>query len=178
MKKNTQKKNSNSNTFQMGVAYPGSFDPITSGHRDIIKRVQSIFGHVVVLISNSPKKNYLFTPEERQKMAMESLKDIPNVKIMISEELTVHFLKKHKISILIRGLRAVSDFENELAMATMNKKLAPEIETMIVFTSPEYNYVSSHMVKEVAIYGGDVRELVPANVQKALVQKLGLKAKK
>lgn len=153
------------------VAYPGSFDPITNGHCDIIKRIQPLFGEVTVLISNSKRKNYLFTAEERQVLAQEALQQIPNVKVEIHKGLTVDYLHKNKIGVMVRGLRAVSDFENELAMANMNKKLAPDIETMIVFSSPEHYYISSHMVKEVAEYEGRIRDLVPANVEKALKKK-------
>jgi pantetheine-phosphate adenylyltransferase len=153
------------------VAYPGSFDPITNGHCDIIKRIQPIFGEVTVLISNSKRKNYLFTAEERKVLAEQALQKIPNVKVEIHKGLTVDYLHKHKIGVMVRGLRAVSDFENELAMANMNKKLAPDIETMIVFSSPEHCYISSHMVKEVAEYEGRIRDLVPANVEKALKKK-------
>ena len=153
------------------VVYPGSFDPITKGHCDIIRRIQPLLGKVVVLISNSRRKEYLFTSEERKKLAEEALKDIPNIKVEIHEGLTIDYLRANKLTVMIRGLRAVSDFENELAMANMNKKLAPEIETMIVFSSPEHYYISSHMVKEVALHHGDVQALVTPNVEKALKKK-------
>ena len=153
------------------IVYPGSFDPITKGHCDIIKRIQPILGKVVVLISSSPRKNYLFTAEERKKLAQEALKDIPNVKVEIHRGLTIDYLRSKKFTVMVRGLRAISDFESELAMANMNKKLAPEIETMIVFSSPEHYYISSHMVKEVALYSGDIKALVTPNVEKALKKK-------
>ncbi len=153
------------------IVYPGSFDPITKGHCDIIKRIQPILGKVIVLISDSLRKNYLFTAEERKKLAQEALKEVPNVKVEIHQGLTIDYLRKNKFTILVRGLRAISDFENELAMANMNKKLAPEIETMIVFSSPEHYYISSQMVKEVAFHHGDVRALVTPNVEKALMKK-------
>ena len=150
------------------LVYPGSFDPITNGHCDIIKRIQPLFGKIIFLISNSPRKNYLFTAVERKKLAEDALQEIPNVRVEIHQGLTVDYLHKNKIKLIVRGLRAVSDFENELAMANMNKKLAADIETMIVFSSPEYYYISSHMVKEVAMYKGDVHALVPPNVEQAL----------
>ncbi len=153
------------------LVYPGSFDPITKGHCDIIRRIQPLFGEVIVLISNSNQKNYLFSSVERKKLAEDALKGIPNIKVEIHEGLTIDYLRKHKLTVIVRGLRAVSDFENELAMANMNKKLAPEIETMIVFSSPEHYYISSHMVKEVALHNGDVRALVTPNVEKALKKK-------
>ena len=113
----------------------------------------------------------MFSSQERKKLAEDALKDIPNVKVEIHEGLTIDYLRTHKLTVMIRGLRAVSDFENELAMANMNKKLAPEIETMIVFSSPEHYYISSHMVKEVALHNGDVQALVTPNVEKALKKK-------
>ncbi len=153
------------------VVYPGSFDPITKGHCDIIRRIQPLFGQVVVLISNSQRKNYLFSAEERKILAGDALKGIPNVKIEIHQGLTVDYLHKNNLTVMVRGLRAVSDFENELAMANMNKKLAPDIETMIVFSSPEHYYISSHMVKEVALNNGAIHDLVTPNVAKALMKK-------
>ncbi len=159
------------------VVYPGSFDPITKGHCDIIKRIQPIFGAVIVLISNSPRKNYLFSAKERKTHAEEALREVPNVTVEIHQGLTIDYLRKNKLTVLVRGLRAVSDFENELAMANMNKKLAPEIETMIVFSSPEHYYISSHMVKEVALHRGDVRALVTPNVEMALKKKNKVSAK-
>ncbi len=157
------------------VVYPGSFDPITKGHCDIIRRIQPLFGKVIILISNSSRKNYLFTATERKKLAEDALKEIPNVKVEIHQGLTVDYLHRHKLTVMVRGLRAVSDFENELAMANMNKKLAPDIETMIVFSSPEHYYISSHMVKEVAFNNGAIKDLVTPNVEKALKKKIELR---
>ncbi len=171
MKAPSHKGSKKNSGHSLKVAYPGSFDPITKGHCDIIERIQPLFGEVTVLISNSKRKNYLFSAEERKKMAEEALRKIPNVKVEIHKGLTVDYLHKHKIGVMVRGLRAVSDFENELAMANMNKKLAPDIETMIVFSSPEHYYISSHMVKEVADYDGRIKDLVPPNVEKALKKK-------
>ena len=158
------------------AVYPGSFDPITLGHRDILTRLAPSFDRVVLLISSNRKKDGLFTPEERADMAREALKDIPGVEVAIHDGLTVDYVKKIGAGVILRGLRAVTDFEYELVMANMNKKLAPQIETMIVFASPEFYYVSSKTVKEVALHGGKVSDLVPAVVEKALLKKFRQKS--
>lgn len=156
----------------MSVAvYPGSFDPITLGHLDIIRRIQPILGKMTVLISQHSAKKYLFSIEERVALAREALRDIPGVKVAVHDGLTVDYVRETGAKVIVRGLRAVSDFEYELVMANMNKKLAPNIETMIVFASSEFYYVSSNTVKEVAMNGGRVRDLVPPGVEKALKAK-------
>jgi pantetheine-phosphate adenylyltransferase len=156
----------------MAVAvYPGSFDPITLGHIDIIRRMQPILGEITLLISSNSAKKSLFTPEERMHLAKEALKDLKGVDVAVHEGLTVDYLKESGARVIVRGLRAVSDYEYELVMANMNKKLAPNVETMIVFASPEFYYVSSNTVKEVAMNGGSVKELVPTNVARALKSK-------
>lgn len=154
-----------------GAVYPGSFDPITNGHCDIIRRIQPIFGKITILVAQSSRKNYLFSIEERMQLAREALKDIPGVTVAAHEGLTVDYLRKTGAKVIVRGLRAVSDFEYELIMGNMNKKLAPDIETMIVFASPEYHYVSSNTIKEVALHNGSLKGLVPEVVSKALKQK-------
>ena len=151
--------------------YPGSFDPITLGHIDIIRRIQPIFGEITLLISQHSAKKYLFTVEERKALAERALTGIPGIKVEIHDGLTIDFARDAGAQVIVRGLRAVGDFEYELVMANMNKKLAPAIETMIVFASPEFYYVSSHTVKEVAMNGGKVSDLVPANVDLALKSK-------
>jgi pantetheine-phosphate adenylyltransferase len=153
------------------AVYPGSFDPITLGHRDIIQRMLPSFDKVIMLVSENRKKVGLFTPEERVQLAREALKDLPGVEVDVHAGLTVDYVKKQGAGVILRGLRAVTDFEYELVMANMNKKLAPDIETMIVFASPEFYYVSSNTVKEVALHGGKVKDLVPANVEAALIRK-------
>jgi len=153
------------------AVYPGSFDPLTLGHIDIIRRIQPILGEITLLISSNPSKKSLFTPEERKLLAEEALKGIRGVKVAVHEGLTVDYLEKAGANVIVRGLRAVSDYEYELVMANMNKKLSPNVETMIVFASPEYYYVSSNTVKEVAMNGGSVKDLVPPNVAKALKTK-------
>jgi pantetheine-phosphate adenylyltransferase len=151
--------------------YPGSFDPITSGHLDIIRRVQPILGEVTLLISQNSKKQYLFSIEERMNLAKQALQGIPGVTVAVHEGLTVDYAKEVGARVIIRGLRAVSDYEYELVMANMNKKLAPSVETMIVFASPEFYYVSSNTVKEVCQNGGSVKDLVPTVVENALTMK-------
>jgi pantetheine-phosphate adenylyltransferase len=155
--------------FSSTVAiYPGSFDPITLGHIDIIRRIQPILGGITLLISSNSAKKSLFTPQERKLLAEDALKGLEGVTVAVHEGLTVDYLKKVKARVIIRGLRAVSDYEYELVMANMNKKLSPKVETMIVFASPEFYYVSSNTVKEVAMNGGSVKDLVPPNVARAL----------
>lgn len=155
------------------AVYPGSFDPITLGHRDIIQRMLPSFDKVIMLVSVNRNKTGLFTPEERVQLAREALKDLPGVEVDMHAGLTVDYVKKQGAGVILRGLRAVTDFEYELVMANMNKKLAPDIETMIVFASPEFYYVSSNTVKEVAFHGGKVTDLVPANVEAAMLKKFG-----
>ena len=158
--------------------YPGSFDPITLGHVDIARRLQSILGEVTILISQHPVKKTLFSPEERKTLAEKALKGIPGIKVEIHEGLTVDYAREVGARVIARGLRAVTDFEYELVMANMNKKLAPGIETMIVFASPEFYYVASNTVKEVALHGGSVKGLVPPVVERALREKFPKKDRK
>ena len=153
------------------AVYPGSFDPMTIGHVDIIHRLAPLYKELVVLIASSSAKNYLFSPQERAVLAEDCLKDIKNVRVEVFEGLTVDYAKKMSATVIIRGLRAVADFEYEMAMANMNKKLNDDVETMITFARPEYNYISSRMVKEVAINGGDLEGLVPKVVVEAIKKK-------
>ena len=148
--------------------YPGSFDPITLGHLDIIRRIQPLFSELVIVVANSQSKKYLFTLDERVRMIQENLGTLPSVKIDKCDGLLVDYARATGADVIVRGLRAVSDFEYEFAMANMNKELADGIETMIVFTRPEYSFVASRMVKEVAYHGGDLSGLVPENVARAL----------
>ncbi len=154
------------------AVYPGSFDPITLGHVDIIQRLSLVFEKVIVLVAKSSTKPGLFTPEERKALIQKTLKDFKNVQVDIFEGLTVDYLKKEKAKVIVRGLRAVVDFEYEMTMASMNKKLEPEIETMLMFAAPEYYYISSRGVKEVAANGGRLLGLVPELVIEPLIQRL------
>ena len=159
--------------------YPGSFDPITHGHLDIIRRIQPLFSELVVVVANSHRKQYLFSLSERVQLIRENLsvlaKDAgaqPAVQVDQCDGLIVDYAVANKAQVIVRGLRAVADFEYELAMANMNKKLKDSIETMIVFTRPEFSFVASHMVKEVALYNGNLNALVPDNVARALRERM------
>jgi len=154
------------------AVYPGSFDPITLGHIDIIKRLSPLYDEVVVLVSYSPHKNYLFTADERKTFLLSNLHGLKNVRVDIHQGLTVDYLKKINAKVIVRGLRAVVDFEYEMAMASMNKKLFPEIETALFFASPDCYYISSRATKEIARYGGNLDGLIPKNVQSVLLEKL------
>lgn len=154
------------------AVYPGSFDPIHVGHVDIIERIASQFEHVIVLVAKSSQKDSLFTAEERKDLIDKALPHLKNVSVQIFGGLTVEYMEKQKSSIIVRGLRAVVDFEYEMTMASMNKKLSPNVETMLVFARPEYYYISSRGVKEVALHGGSLKGLVPNSVVKPLRERL------
>ena len=157
---------------QLSAIYPGSFDPITNGHVDLIKRLSRLFHHLVILVSASYKKKYLFSLEERVELALSSLKDVKHIKVCSYNGMTVEYARKNHIKTIIRGVRAVNDFEYELTMAAANKKLFPECETFIAFTRPEYTHLSSRIVKEIASHGGDLSDWIPKPVEKALKSKL------
>lgn len=154
------------------AVYPGSFDPITLGHVDIIERISKVFDQVVILVSQSSQKTHLFSNEERKQLIEQSLSHLKNIRVDFHEGLTVDYMKKHNIPVIVRGLRAVVDFEYEMTMAAMNKKLDASIETMLVFASPEYYFVSSRGVKEVARFGGSLDGLVPEIVKAPLREKI------
>ena len=154
------------------AACPGSFDPVTNGHIDIIGRAALLFDEVVVAVGVNASKNRLFSPEERIDMLTEAVSAYPNVVVDGFEGLLTDFCQERGISVLVKGLRAVSDFDYELQMAQMNSSLAP-VETVFVPTSPEYSFLASSLVKEVAAFGGDVSGLVPAHVLTRLTERLG-----
>lgn len=143
------------------AVYPGSFDPITTGHLDIIERISKIFDSVIVLVAESDQKNYLFTPSERVDFLKKALNIYPNVEVDVFKGLTVEYMRQKKAHVIVRGLRAVADFEYEGTLASMNRRLAPEIETFMIFSRPEYYFISSRGVKEVARNGGNLQGLVP-----------------
>lgn len=151
--------------------YPGSFDPVTLGHLDIIKRSAEIFDQVIIGVLNNTSKSPLFSLEERVNMLNEVVSDIPNVRVESFQGLLVDFAKEKDIQIIVRGLRAVTDFEYELQIAQSNRKVAPEIDTVFLTTSIEYAYLSSSIVKEYAGYGMDVSQFVPETVVKRLERK-------
>ncbi len=154
------------------AVYPGSFDPITMGHVDIINRMSPLYDQVIVLVAESSQKSALFSLEERKVLIEKSLAHLKNVKVDFFKGLTTDYMKKHKAQVIVRGLRAVVDFEYEMTMANMNKKIAPDIETLLVFASPEYYYISSRGVKELAFNGGALTDLVPDVVIEAMAKKL------
>lgn len=160
------------------AVYPGSFDPITLGHIDIIQRISKQFDQVIVLISESPDKKSLFTVAERRQFIEKSLPSLKNIKVDVCTGLTVDYCHRHKAQVIVRGLRAVVDFEYEITMASMNKKLAPDVETMLVFASPESYFISSRGVKEVARHGGELKGLVSEHVMPHLIKRLHSSVKK
>lgn len=153
--------------------YPGSFDPVTNGHLDIIRRSAGIVDMLVVGVLNNNAKMPLFSVGERVKMLEEVTKDLENVRILPFDGLLVDFCRREQARLVIRGLRAITDFEYELQLAQTNQKLSPEIETMFLTTNIEYSYLSSTTVKEIATFGGDVEQFVPGAVAAALHSKLG-----
>ena len=153
------------------AACPGSFDPVTNGHLDIIARAATLFDEVVVAVGVNKSKNRLFSQEERMEMLTEACADFDNVRVDGFDGLLTDFCKQHDVVAIVKGLRAVSDFDYELQMAQMNSSLA-DIETVFVPTSPEYSFLASSLVKEVAAFGGDVSRLVPPHVLERLGPRL------
>lgn len=156
---------------------PGSFDPLTNGHLDIIIRGAKIFDEIYVSVLNNSTKTPLFTVEERIKLIKEVTKDIPNVKVDAFDGLLVDYAKSVNANSIIRGLRAVSDFEYEMQNASMNRVLDDDVETFFIMTNNQYSFLSSSIVKEVAKYGGDIHELVPPVVATELKQKFAFRKK-
>jgi pantetheine-phosphate adenylyltransferase len=148
--------------------YPGTFDPPTNGHVDLVLRGAKLFEHLTVAILKNPVKNPLFTLEERVEMLRESTHSLGNVSVATFDGLTVEFARRLGATAVLRGIRAISDYEHEFQMALMNRRLAPEIETVFLQPAGRYSFVSSRMVKEVFGFGGDVSGLVPPNVLKRL----------
>lgn len=151
---------------------PGTFDPITNGHLDLIGRGLMIFDEVIVAVAPSPKKEPFFTLDERLRMIRESVKKYTNVRVETFNGLLVNYVKSRRSIAIIRGLRAISDFEYELQMALMNRRLDMSIETVFMMPSEEYSFLTSTIVKEVASFGGSVKQLVPEVVEKTLLEKL------
>ncbi|HFU4564944.1 phosphopantetheine adenylyltransferase [Bacillus cereus] len=149
----------------------GSFDPITLGHLDIIKRGAKVFDEVYVVVLNNSSKKPFFSVEERLELIREATKDIPNVKVDSHSGLLVEYAKMRNANAILRGLRAVSDFEYEMQITSMNRKLDENIETFFIMTNNQYSFLSSSIVKEVARYGGNVVDLVPPIVERALKEK-------
>lgn len=152
--------------------YPGSFDPVTFGHMDIIRRSSAITEELIVGVLQNKSKIPLFSVEERVRMLKEVTKEIKNVKIVPFEGLLIDFAREVEAKVIVRGLRAVTDFEYELQMAQTNHKLNPEIETMFMTTGLDYSYLSSSVVREIAAFGGDISQFVPESVIKQVTEKI------
>ncbi|MBN1223998.1 MAG: pantetheine-phosphate adenylyltransferase [Candidatus Aminicenantes bacterium] len=150
------------------AVYPGSFDPITNGHVDIIKRGLKIFDRIIVAVLENPKKSPLFPTKERVRMIKAIFSDETNIEVLSFGGLLVDFVEEHKAQIVIRGLRALSDFEYEFQMTLMNRKLNPDIETLFMMPNISYSFLSSNLVKEVSMLGGRLKELVPEQVERKL----------
>lgn len=154
------------------AVYPGSFDPVTNGHLDIIRRSRCLADELIVGVLNNKAKTPLFSVEERVKMLEEMTKNMTGVKVVPFEGLLVDFAKEMSAGIVVRGLRAVTDLEYELQMAQTNNKLSPELETVFLTTSLEYSYLSSTIVKEVAAFGGDISQFVPETIERRIQEKI------
>ena len=153
------------------AVYPGSFDPFTNGHLDIAQRAARLFDELIVALPARPSKNVIFSVEERVDLARQAMSDIANVRVEAYAGLTVHYLKEAGSRVLVRGLRAVSDFENEFQMAHMNRELWPECEVVCLITSKRYSFISATLIREIASLGANLDDLVPPAVAAALKQK-------
>ena len=155
--------------------FPGSFDPFTNGHLDLTRRASALFDQVIVAVAHNPAKTSLFTPEERVELIERSCDGLTNVRAMHFGGLVVDFAQKRGAAVIIRGLRAVSDFEFEFQMALMNRHLAPQLEIVFLMPDQKYTYLNSSLVKEVARHGGRIRGLVPPAVESRLQERFGRK---
>jgi pantetheine-phosphate adenylyltransferase len=153
------------------AVYPGSYDPLTNGHIDIIQRGLKIFDKIIVAALENPSKTYLFSLEERMNMLKECFKDQPAIEVDYFEGLLVEYLKKRNVGTVVRGLRAISDFEIEFQMALMNRSIEPDFETIFLVPSIKYSFVSSRLVKEIYKLGGEVTKMVPPIVDQKLKEK-------
>lgn len=154
------------------VICPGSYDPITLGHVDVITRASTLFDKVIVLVMINHKKNYSFSPEERVELIKSSVSHLDNVVVDYYDGLLAEYAKEHNAYAIVKGLRAMSDFEYEFQMALTNRKLNPDIETLFLTTKSEYMYLSSSMVKQIASMGGDISEFVPSIIHKTIIDRL------
>jgi pantetheine-phosphate adenylyltransferase len=156
--------------------YPGTFDPITNGHIDIVARASRLFDHVIVAVAASTSKNTAFSTDERVDLATRVLTEHANVEVMRFEGLLANFVRQWEACAVLRGLRAVSDYEYEFQLAGMNKHLVPEADTIFLPTSENYSYISSSLIREISSLGGEVGAFVPAIVREALAERLGKRA--
>ncbi|MFA9375689.1 MAG: pantetheine-phosphate adenylyltransferase [Lachnotalea sp.] len=154
--------------------YPGSFDPVTFGHLDIIQRSANLFDELIVGVLNNTSKSPLFSVEERVNMLKETTKDIPNIRVASFRGLLVDFVKETDASVVVRGLRAITDFEYELQLAQTNHVLYPSVDTMFLTAKLEYSYLSSTIVREVATFGGDISKFVPEQIARDMYKKYGI----
>ena len=154
------------------AVYPGTFDPITYGHLDVVKRVASLYDKVYIAVAHSTHKAPLFTEEERAEMIAEVTKEFDNVEVEVFNGLVVDYVKAKEAKVMVRGLRMISDFEYEFQMALTNRKLDPDIETVFMMPNESYSYLSSRLIKEIALMGADVSKFVPDSVEKKLKEKL------
>ncbi len=153
--------------------YPGTFDPITNGHADLVQRALRRFGRVIIAVAASTEKSTCFTLDERVSLARTALEHLDHVEVVGFDGLLVKFAQENGVGVILRGLRAVSDFEYEFQLASMNRKLAPDVETMFLTPDEGYSFISSSLVREIAALGGDVRPFVDPAVQAALMKRLG-----
>lgn len=158
------------------AVYPGSFDPVTLGHLDIIQRAARQYDRLIVAVLNNTSKNPLFTVEERKALLAKVTKDIPNIEIDSFRDLLVRYMRMKAANVIVRGIRSVTDFEYELQMASTNQMLDEGIDTVFMMTNPKYSYLSSSIVKEIATFNGDVSQLVSPEVEKALALKINKQA--
>jgi len=157
--------------MQVIAVYPGTFDPFTNGHIDLVQRALRLFPRLIVAVARNPQKLALFTLEERLAIIGEAVRDVPGVEVDTFEALTVDYVRRKGARVIIRGVRAVSDFETEFAMALMNRKLSEDVETVFLMPNLSYTFLSSRLVKEVALLGGNVDDLVPPLASKLLKER-------
>ncbi|MDX1609461.1 MAG: pantetheine-phosphate adenylyltransferase [Halofilum sp. (in: g-proteobacteria)] len=157
------------------AVYPGTFDPVTNGHVDVAERASHMFHRVVISIAENPGKKPFFPLDERVELAEAAFADYPNIEVNSFRALLVDYAREQGAAVILRGLRAVSDFEFEVQLSGMNRRLAPDIETLFIAAAQEYGFVSSSLVREIASLGGDVSEFVPASVKQALDRRFGSK---
>ena len=154
------------------VICPGSYDPITLGHIDVINRASTLFDKVIVVVLINHKKTYSFTPEERVEFIKKSVAHLDNFEVDFYDGLLADYAKQHKAYAIVKGLRAMSDFEYEFQMALANRKLNPDVETLFLTTKSEYMYLSSSMIKQIASMGGDISEFVPSVIHNSIIERL------
>ncbi|WP_459128736.1 pantetheine-phosphate adenylyltransferase [Guggenheimella bovis] len=156
----------------MRLIYPGSFDPVSYGHLDIIERSSKITDSLVVAVLTNQNKKPLFTPEERRELIRGATKHLTNVEVVCYDGLLVDLFKKYQIDAIVKGLRAISDFEYEFQMAQINRQMNSSAETLFMMTSPKFSYLSSSMVREISLFGGNISDFVPPNVVEAMKKKM------